>query len=187
MAPKPILEFWPGLIPRSAVTQVVHLPNNQSLVVSEQIPLLKPSDVPKQPSYEPTFPVPLSTFGPTVRVPLGHIVYARSGDKGPNVNVGFFCSGPNPHEEQEKWDWLRSFLSTPTLRKILGRDAEKAVLIERCEFPQLRVVHFVLHGVLGTGVGTTAVLDALGKNVAEFLRARQVEIPVKFYNPAAKI
>lgn len=157
--PKPILEFWPALVPRSAVQQMVHFAD-QSFTISEPIPLLHPSAVPKQPSYEPTLPVPLSQFGPTVRAPLGHVVYARSGDKGPNVNVGFFCTEKTPRTQ---WDWLRSFLTTSRLRALLGNDMTKVTGIERCEFPQIGAVHFVIHGVLGTGVGTTSELDALGK------------------------
>jgi len=181
--PKPFLKFWPGLMPRSLTSQTVHFPD-KSISVAEPIPLLKPSQVPIQPSYEPTSPVPLAKFGPTVRIPLGHIVYARSGDKGPNVNVGFFCAG---RDEQAKWDWLRSFLTTAQLRRLLGDNNPKTGRIERCEFPGIMAVHFLIHGVLGTGVASTSVLDSLGKNVAEFIRARMVDVPSQFYDPRAKI
>lgn len=201
--PKPFLAFWPGLAPRSFTSQTVHLPH-KSLVVSESIPLLTPSQVPKQPSYEPIEPIPLSEFGPTIRAPLGHLVYARSGDKGPNVNVGLFCSGDDTASKHSKWEWLRSFLTTKKLRHLLGEDNPESGKIERCEFPQIKAVHFIIHGVLGIGVGSTSKLDALGKvinvaictfdidgpftqNVAEFIRARVVDIPSQFYDPYAKI
>lgn len=160
--PKPFLEFWPGLIPRSFTTQTIHF-NRRSLAVFEPIPVLAPSQVPKQLSYETSSPVTLSNFGPTVRVPLGHVVYARSGDKGPNVNVGFFCSGRHAALESRKWDWLRSFLTIDRIRHLLGEDNSDSAKIERCEFPQIMAVHFVIHGVLGSGVGSTSKLDALGK------------------------
>lgn len=38
--------------------------------------------------------------------------------------------------------------------------------IERCEFPLLQAVHFVVHGLLGgagAGVSSTSSIDALGK------------------------
>jgi hypothetical protein len=98
-----------------------------------------------------------------VRVPLGYTVYARSGDKGPNVNVGFFCSGGDVALEQSKWDWLRSFLTIDRIRHLLGEDNPVSGKIERCEFPQIMAVHFVIYGVLGSGVGSTSKLDALGK------------------------
>ena len=44
-------------------------------------------------------------------MPLGNIVIGRSGDKGPNVNMGLFTDRP------EIWEWLRSFL---TLERMLA-------------------------------------------------------------------
>lgn len=201
--PKRFLEFWPGLIPRSFTSQTLHFPY-KSFAISETIPLLTPSQVPKQPSYESSSPIPLSDFGPTVRAPLGHIVYARSGDKGANVNVGFFCPGEHASQEQIKWDWLRSFLTIDRIRHLLGEDNPESGKVERCEFPEIKAVHFVIHGILRGGVGSTSKLDALGKvnyqscsaasmligsftqNVAEFLRARVVDIPSQCFVPLAK-
>lgn len=52
--------------------------------------------------------------------------------------------------------------------------------IERVELPGLLAVHFVLHDYLGKGVSSTARMDSLAKSVAEFLRARHVDLPNKF-------
>jgi len=186
--PKPFLDFWPGLIPRSFSSQAVHFPHSQkTFAVPDSSPVLTLTELPAQPSYEPTKPIPLARFGPTIRAPLGHVVYARSGDKGPNVNVGFFCSGGNDAQEKGKWDWLRSFLTVAEFRSLLGDDNPKEGKIERCEFPGIAAVHFVIHGVLGSGVGSTSKLDSFGKSVAEFLRARVVNIPSQFYDARAKI
>ncbi|GJJ09036.1 hypothetical protein Clacol_003258 [Clathrus columnatus] len=164
--PKPFLILWPGVISRSMVIQTVHI-KDRVIQVEESMPITPLLELPKQPSYEPTSPIPLPNFGPTVPAPLGHVVYAR--------------------KQLKKWHWLRNFLSSAMLRRLLAHDAARVRKIERCEFPNLRVVHFVLHGILETGVGSTAVLDSLGKNVAEFLRARVVDIPSQFYNLKAKI
>lgn len=160
--PKPFLVLWPGLMPRSLVSQTVHI-KGKTFTVDESMPITPFSELPKQPSYDPISPVSLPQFGPTVRAPLGHVVYARSGDKGPNVNISMFCSGRNGQEAFAKWEWLKNFLSAAMLRRLLGHDAVRVQKIERCEFPNLRAVHFVLHGILGSGVGSTAVLDSLGK------------------------
>jgi hypothetical protein len=53
-------------------------------------------------------------------------------------------------------------------------------LKDRIEFPGIRAVHFLLHDHLDRGVSCTTSVDFLGKNVAEFLRAREVEVPQKF-------
>ena len=49
--------------------------------------------------------------------------------------------------------------------------------VTRHEFPLLRAVHFVVHGNLGTGASNNGRLDALGKSVAEYVRARHVDVP----------
>ncbi len=58
-------------------------------------------------------PKKLSEFGETIKAPLGSLVYARSGDKGANVNVGFFF--PAGQDADLKWDWLRNFLTKERL------------------------------------------------------------------------
>jgi NAD(P)H-hydrate repair Nnr-like enzyme with NAD(P)H-hydrate epimerase domain len=61
--------------------------------------------------------------------------------------------------------------------RALYPDAADAV-IERHEFPGLRAVHLVIHGVLGKGASSNGRPDIAGKAVAEFLRARHVDVPV---------
>lgn len=51
---------------------------------------------------------------------------------------------------------------------------------DRWEFPNLLAVHFLLLDHLDRGVSCSTSVDFLGKNVAEYLRARHVEIPIKF-------
>jgi hypothetical protein len=117
--------------------QAVHFSNPSKSSIPIAAPTVTSSLSPQQPSYPPTNPVDLSTFGETVQAPLGYIVHARAGDKGSNCNVGFFIR----HEDE--WDWLRSFFSTERLIKLLGEDyvGQK---IDRMEFPNLWAVHFLL-------------------------------------------
>lgn len=117
-------------------------------------------------------------FGPwgrTVRAPLGWIVHARSGDKGSDCNVGFWVR----HRGAE-YDWLRNVLSVGKIRELLGPEYKKGKAIDRFEFPGLKAVHFLLREHLDRGVSCTRTYDFLGKNTAEFLRARFVDVPVKF-------
>lgn len=51
---------------------------------------------------------------------------------------------------------------------------------DRFELPHIRAVHFLLHDHLDRGVNCTSSVDFLGKNVAEFLRAREVDVPRRF-------
>lgn len=45
----------------------------------------------------------------------------------------------------------------------MGDDYHPALRIERCEFPLIRAVHFVVYDFLGSGVSSTSSVDALGK------------------------
>ena len=64
--------------------------------------------------------------------------------------------------------------------KHLLADEYKGGAIERCEFEGLRAVHFLLKDHLDRGVSCSMSTDLLGKNCAEYLRARWVDVPLKF-------
>lgn len=177
--PRPYFTYFPGLIHRSKVSVELHWLNSADTTKVPDITkrLSQPKEI-TQENYEPRDPASLDAFGPTVHVPLGHHVFARSGDKGGNVNVGFFPQG----ESNDEWEWLRSFLNTERLLQLLGDDAQAVSRVERVEFPKIRCVHFVLFDILGGGVTDTSRPDSLGKGLAEFLRARLVDYPERFYS-----
>lgn len=115
----------------------------------------------------------LADYGPTTNGPLGWIVHARSGDKGGNANVGFFV------RNEDEYAWLKALLSKKKLIELLAGEYEKN-RIERVEFPGMLAVHFVIHDYLGKGVSSTVKLDSLAKSVAEYLRAKYVDLPNRF-------
>ncbi|KAF7315947.1 hypothetical protein MIND_00111500 [Mycena indigotica] len=112
-------------------------------------------------------------FRPSIRAPLGSIVHARSGDKGSDANVGFFV------EDRDQYEWLRRLLSIEKMIELLGDDYN-GQHIDRFELPNILAIHFLLHDYLDRGVSCTSTVDFLGKNVAEFLRAREVDVPKRF-------
>ncbi|PVH77489.1 DUF1446-domain-containing protein [Cadophora sp. DSE1049] len=177
--PRPYLSYFPALIPRHYLEPMrVHFLSRDSPISIDHPKFTAfVTDLPKQRNYEPTQPQNLARFGPTITIPLGHQVFARSGDKGANVNVGFFPQGGS----MEEWDWLRSFLTTEKLLELLGEDASAVKKTERVEFPNMRAVHFVLFGLLGEGVTNTSRIDALGKGIAEYLRSKFVPYPEELY------
>lgn len=69
----------------------------------------------------------------------------------------------------------------------MAKDFRPGTHIERCEFSNLRAVHFVVHGHLGTGVSSTESIDPLGKGFVEFLRSCPVDVPTKFMSPGMKL
>jgi hypothetical protein len=126
------------------------------------------SAVPPQPLHEAKLALPKAD---TVSRPLGDLVFARSGDKGSNANVGFWV------RDARAWPWLRSFLTTDRLVQLLGNEWKPHVRVERCEFEHLWACHFVIKGILDEGVSSTPRLDGLAKSMGEFLRARYVDLP----------
>lgn len=114
----------------------------------------------------------LSEFGPTKAIRLGDLVLARSGDKGSNLNVGFFVRSP------KAWEWLRSFLSSARMIRLMDNDWSDDYFLERVEFPNIFAVHFVVCGILGRGVSSSTRLDALGKAFADYIRDKVVDVPL---------
>lgn len=107
--------------------------------------------------------------GPTVRVPLGRIAGARSGDKGGSANVGVWVrSDPG-------WHWLAHTLTVDKLRELLPETADLPVT--RHLLPNLRAVNFVIDGILGQGVAYQARFDPQAKGLGEWLRSRHLDIP----------
>ena len=167
----PVVEYWPSLVPTEALAHEVVLADGARLPVKDT-PVR--SEFAGQP---PSVPAPVGEIFPTtMRAPLGYVAHGRCGDKGGNSNIGFWPIGaPDEELAERRWQWLRAAISEQRIRN-LYREAAGAV-IERHEFPGLRAVHLVVHGVLGKGASSNGRPDIAGKAIAEFLRARYVEIP----------
>ncbi|CAG8070745.1 unnamed protein product [Penicillium salamii] len=182
--PRALFEYYVSLIPQSAVQHRVHMPWKPAGAQTVDItppPQTKtyPSRQPSQPSTHVDSPIDLAhDFGPTTRGPLGWIVHARSGDKGADANCGFWV------RHRDEYQWLRALLSIATAQELLGDTGRQnpQLAIERFELPSLHGVHFLFRNLLDRGVGVTTTVDFLGKNVAEYLRARHVDLPVRFLN-----
>lgn len=183
--PRPLFEYYVTLLPQCDVQHRVHLPWKPT-AVTQTLDIAPPPRTKTYPSRQPSQPVThldrpvdlAQDFGPTTRGPLGWIVHARSGDKGADSNCGFWV------RHRDEYLWLRTLLSVDTAQELLGDSgrAQKQLAIERFELPGLNAVHFLFRNLLDRGVGVTTTVDVLGKNVAEFLRARHVDLPVRFLN-----
>ncbi|PPJ59594.1 hypothetical protein CBER1_01174 [Cercospora berteroae] len=170
--PKPIVTLYTGLIQCQQIRETCHF---LQLSGAEQSVLPRHSlqNVPEQyPTSDAVLPssdehyTALENFGPTVKAPLGSIIYGRSGDKGSNVNAGLFL--PSSQQTEQTWQWLRSFMTIDRLIALMANDYDPRLRIERCEFPNIQAIHFVVHGLLGTG------------GFVEFLRARYIDVPRAF-------
>jgi hypothetical protein len=168
-APRPRIDYWPALLANAAVRHEVVLDDG------ERIPIAAPALTAEV--EQPVHTNPTGTgddLGPTRTAPLGTVAFARSGDKGANSNVGIWA------RERRAWPWLRDALTTETLRSLVPELAE--IDIVRHEFPHLRAVHFVLRGLLAPAGSSNLRVDQVGKAVGEYLRAKQIEIPVALFD-----
>ena len=112
--------------------------------------------------------------GETVRVPLGQIAGARSGDKGGAANIGVWIPA-GVADRDAAYAWLVELLTPDRVRDLLP---EAALLgIDVHPLPNLHAVNIVIHGLLGRGVAENARSDPQAKGLGEHLRARLVDIP----------
>jgi hypothetical protein len=191
--PKPYISYYPAIYPQSSLNTSINMleyGTSSNSVQNKSIQTTPPprfEDIGKRASYETSNPVDLSSFGSTTRARLGDIVLARSGDKGGNANIGFFIPTSLPSSYlassplyAECWDWLRTYLTIPRLKKMFGESWSNKFHVERVEFPAIMAVHYVVYGVLGRGVSGSSRLDSFAKGIGDWLRDVVVDVPVKF-------
>ncbi|TMR92427.1 acyclic terpene utilization AtuA family protein [Nonomuraea basaltis] len=105
----------------------------------------------------------------TVRIPLGRIAGARSGDKGGNANLGVWA------DTAARYAWLQAHLTPARLAELLP--SLSAHRIDRHELPNIKALNFVIHGLLGRGVAASPRMDPQAKALGEELRAQLVDVP----------
>ncbi|MDZ7928973.1 MAG: acyclic terpene utilization AtuA family protein [Rhodococcus sp. (in: high G+C Gram-positive bacteria)] len=155
--------FTAGFVDAAEVPHTAHLADGteSSVAPSQQTTTLEPLE-------EPTLPAPRAAEA-TIRLPLGTIAAARSGDKGGNANVGVWV------RTDDEFAWLAHALTVETLRQMLP-EAEP-LTVTRHVLPNLRAVNFVIEGILGQGVASQARFDPQAKGLGEWLRSRHIDIP----------
>jgi hypothetical protein len=161
--------YWPALVPADLVPQYVELDD----VTTTVAPITPPP--PAAIAHEMSIPVTpgrdeAAVAERTVRVPLGRVIGARSGDKGGNANLGLWA------RSDDAFSWLHGFLTVDRLQTLLpeaqGREVTRHV------FANLRALNFVLVGLLEEGVAASTRMDGQAKSLGEYLRARVVDVPV---------
>jgi hypothetical protein len=156
--------LWPTSIDAHLVEQAVVLNDERVVIQPIRVASAKERAAPRA---RPLPPVP---SGPTVPKPLGFVAGARSGDKGGHANLGVWVRTPVAYA------WLDDFLTTERFRDLLPEARE--LVVERHPLSNLLAVNFVIRGLLGRGVAATTRLDAQAKGLAEYLRAKLVDVPV---------
>ncbi|MER6817663.1 acyclic terpene utilization AtuA family protein [Spirillospora sp. NPDC000708] len=116
--------------------------------------------------------------GRTVRVPLGRVAGARSGDKGGDANIGVWA------RTDAQWRWLEPFLTVERLNELMPETRDHRV--RRYVLPNLRAVNFVVEGLLQEGVSASTRFDPQGKALGEWLRSRLADVPETLLAPQAE-
>jgi len=98
---------------------------------------------------------------------LSDMAYARSGDKGPNVNVGIVF-------DREK-DYLNAvdFLTASVVKSYFGEMVKGDVV--RYELPNLNSLNFILNDSLEGGGSETLINDAQGKTFGQAILMMKVD------------
>lgn len=76
---------------------------------------------------------------------------------------------------ESAYAWLSSFLKVERLWELLPET--RGLPVDRHDLPGLLALNFVVHGLLGEGVGASLRPDPQAKSLGEALRARVVPIP----------
>ena len=164
----PFATFTADAVAQGAVAHTAVLPSGERVRIAPP-PVTDPdAGTPPTTATAATSP---AADRPTARRRLGEIVGARAGDKGPDANLGLWV------RNDEAYEWLRATITIDRLRELLPETAELA--IDRYELPNLRAVNFVLHGLLGDGVGGSTRFDPQAKALGELFRARVIDMPVE--------
>ena len=126
---------------------------------------------PLEPCNSPARATTPGTPGPTIRVPLGLLAGARSGDKGGSANVGVWV------RTAAEYAWLHETLDVHEFKRLLPETAHLEVT--RHVFENLLALNFEIGGILGSGVAFNARHDPQAKAIGEWLRSRIVDVPTR--------
>ncbi len=169
--------YWPTLVPSALLHHEVHVDGAVTTVDAASpgsVDAILIDDASSPGTTEPSL-----ALGNTVRLPLGRIIGARSGDKGGNANVGVWA------RTDEAWTWLAALLTVDRIRLLMPET--DGLVIRRYELANIRALNFVIEGLLGDGVASSTRLDAQAKSLGEFLRAKHVDIPVALLPPGTTV
>jgi hypothetical protein len=109
-----------------------------------------------------------------MKIPLGRIAHARSGDKGDTANIGVIAYN------EAHFPILAREVTAERVKSFFG----SMVLgdVERFELPNLGALNFLLHQALGGGGTLSLRVDAQGKTLGAALLRMEVEVDERELN-----
>ncbi|MBC8310972.1 MAG: hypothetical protein H8E72_01595 [Candidatus Marinimicrobia bacterium] len=104
-----------------------------------------------------------------MKIKLQEIAHARSGDKGPNSNVGLLFRHP------EIYIWAKENITNNCVKSHFGSVVKGEV--KRYEMDNLWALNFILGDSLGGGGSESLLNDAQGKTHGQALLLMVVDLP----------
>lgn len=163
--------YRPATVPADLVPQYVHILGGLTTSVESSNPQQAPISIKSADPLQPP-------MGPTQKVTIGTIVGTRSGDKGGDANLGVYARDDNG------WAWLDNALTIKELKRLLPETAD--LTIERYRYPKIRSLNFLIRGLLQEGVAASTRQDPQAKALGEWLRGRQLDIPISIIKEAKR-
>jgi hypothetical protein len=156
--------YWPAVVPQSELSHRVVFGDGRAFEIGLPPCAERSPRVPAAPAPTPAH------AGETRMTAIGTIANARSGDKGGNANIGLWV------KTGAQYDWLVSYLTPERLRQLLPEAG--ALEVRAYPLPNLLAINFVIVGLLDGGATETLRFDAQAKALGEYVRAKEVPIPV---------
>ncbi|MFE4002851.1 acyclic terpene utilization AtuA family protein [Nocardioides sp. YIM B13467] len=170
--PSPFGIYKAAYVRRDRAPETVHLPDGSTYEVPAPLAYAEASRAPAETSRA-TGKVTTRPTGATSRRELGELVYARSGDKGGDANLGLWVPQGRSDAAVE---WLLDTVTPEWVRQLLPEAEDLAIDIT--PLPHLRGVNIVIHDLLGEGVAASTRFDPQAKGLGEWARSRFVDMPL---------
>ena len=102
-------------------------------------------------------------------IELKRIANARSGDKGPNSNVGLLF------KNIDTYHWAKKNITTSIVKKHFKSIAKGEII--RYELDNIYALNFILGDSLGGGGSETLINDAQGKTHGQAMLLLKIDVP----------
>jgi hypothetical protein len=103
-----------------------------------------------------------------VRVKLRELAYARTGDKGDNLNIGVLA------RDEPAYRTLKERLTAEVVRDYLSPFVEGPAI--RYDLPNLGAFNFLLSKALSGGATRSLRFDFMGRSLAEVLLEMELDV-----------
>merc|ERR1712187_70995 len=165
--PSEVMKVFSMLVPKSRLTCRVAVDDKRF-----DVPVPTSGGFPGSPSDKIVGVLAEKPTGPTEKVPLRLLCYARSGDKGDKANVAIIARKP------EYLPVVKYQVTAERVKEYFAKRVKGAV--ERFDMPGIGALNFLCHEALGGGGMATLHSDPLAKTFGQILLLMPVDVPTSW-------